>query len=160
MSSLLHFSGLTADLIVVGITLLIFFLISLYFGKAKLISLILAYYPAVLLYNSFPYLQSILFAKGESLLILNKLVVFLIILILLSIAIGRFIFSESGYGGSHVVRHIGFSVAATVLFFVFIHSIITINFIYKFSPSIEVLFGTADKIFWWLLFPLILIFFL
>lgn len=158
MSYFSNISGLTADLLLIGAVFIIFLLFSFYFGKSRLVSIILAYYPAVLIYNNFPFINSMLVLKGESLLVLNKFLIFAVIITILSIAIGRFIFSESGYGGSHIWRHIGFALGTTILSLVFVHSVINIDFIHKFSPTIEALFGTSSNIFWWEIAPIIILF--
>ncbi len=153
-------SALTNDIIVLGTLFILFATYALYFGKSRIVSLILAFYPAVFLYEQFPYASKLMFLHGDQPILLNKILVFLIFLIPLNIIIGRFVFAESGYGGSfHFLRVAGLALAGTMLALVFTYSVIDLSLFYSFSPTISALFVSA-YIFWWMLAPLVLMFFL
>lgn len=149
--------SLTTDITVIAVLFLLFSAYAWYAGRSRIISLILAYYPAVFFYTSFPYMDKVLILQGDALLLANKIIIFVIFLIVFDIIISRYIFSESGYGGGHAFRTMGFSLAAVIVVLVFVHSIVDIGDIYTFSPVIENLFETADRIFLWNLAPLALL---
>lgn len=154
-SGIWYFSG---DVVILITIFAIFLVYALYFGKNRIISLLLAFYPAELLYKSFPFLDKLLFLKGDSLLLLNKVLIFLVFLVLLDIMIGRYVFHDSGYGSSHYMRMAGYALAMVIVVLLFSYSIINLDTVHNFSPSIDALFTGADRIFWWHLAPLALLF--
>ena len=162
ITNFLHGGGtyFSSDIFILVILFIIFFAYAIYFGKNNIISLILAFYPAQLFYEHFPFINSLLVLKGDSLLILNKVLIFLLFLIPFSILIGRYIFKDSGYGSMHYVRIAGYAVAMVILVLIFSYSIISLDVFHNFSPSIDVLFTPGNHIFWWNLAPLLLLFFL
>ncbi len=96
--------------------------------------------------------------KGESLLLLNKVLIFLVFWIVLDILIGRYVFQDSGYGSMHYARLAGYAVAMVIIVMIFSYSIVSLDVVHNFSPSIDVIFTGADRLFWWLLAPLALLF--
>ncbi len=50
-------------------------------GKSRIISLILAFYPARLLFENFPFMSKLLVLDGPNLLLLNKVLIFLLFLV-------------------------------------------------------------------------------
>jgi hypothetical protein len=151
---------ISMDLVVVVGLFIIFFSYAMYFGKSRIISAILAFYPAQFLYEHFPFLNKFLILKGDTLLTLNKVLIFLIFFVLLNIMIARYIFSESGYGSSKIFRVSGLAAAAVIVVMVFTYSVISLDSLYNFSGATDVLFFGTDKIFYWNLAPLGLLFFL
>ncbi len=160
ITNFLHGGGsyFSSDIFVLVVLFIIFFVYALYFGKSRIISLILAFYPAQLLFQNFPFLNSLLFMKGESLLLLNKVLIFLVFWIVLDILIGRYVFQDSGYGSMHYARLAGYAVAMVIIVMIFSYSIVSLDVVHNFSPSIDVIFTGADRLFWWLLAPLALLF--
>lgn len=152
-------SALTTDIFVLLTLFLIFFLYGWYFGKARIISFLLAFYPAVFFYKMFPFEKEFIVLHGDKLVVFNYVLIFLLFLIPLSIMIGRYIFSDSGFGGStHYVRIGGFSLAAVILVLIFSYSIINLDIFYNFSPTIDAFFSPDIKLFWWNLAPIALLF--
>ncbi len=152
---------LTIDIIVLVLIFIIFLFYGIYFGRNRLISLVLAFYPAMFLYNLFPYLAKLIILHGDTLILLNKVIIFLIFLILFDIIISRFIFADSGGGSGHYLRLAGCSLALVILIVSFSYSIISLDSVYNFSPKIDALFtASGTSVFWWDLAPLGLLFFL
>ena len=162
ITNFLHGGGtyFSSDIITLLVLFIIFFVYALYLGKNQIISLILAFYPAQLFYEHFPFLNSLLVLKGESMLLLNKIIIFLLFLIPLTILIGRYVFKDSGYGTMHYARMAGYSVAVVILILIFSFSVVSLDGIHNFSPSIDVLFNTKEHLFFWTLAPLGLLFIL
>lgn len=152
---------LTTDIFVLLALFLIFFLYGWYLGKARLVSLILAFYPAIFLYKIFPFANNLMVLHGAELIVLNKVLIFLLFLIPLDIMISRYIFADSGLGGSsHFFRIAGFSIALVILIVLLSYTIISLDIFYNFSPTIDKLFFPESKIFWWNLAPIGLLFLL
>lgn len=160
ITNFLHGGGsyFSSDIFILFIIFVIFFAYALYFGKNQIISLILAFYPSQLFYEHFPFMNSLLVLKGDNLLLLNKVLIFLVFLILLDILIGRFVFQDSGYGSMHYARLAGYAVAMVVVTMIFSYSIVNLDAIHNFSPSIDAIFTGTDKLFWWQLAPLAILF--
>ncbi|MEI6843361.1 MAG: hypothetical protein WCK48_02555 [bacterium] len=147
----------TTDLFVLGAIFLLFFFYALYFGKSKIISLLISFYPAYFFYENFPFFDKLLFLKGDSLLILNKAAIFLLFLIPINIMVGRYIFSEFSGGSKHYFRIAGYALAGVVLVLIFSYRIVSLDSIYKFSPVVANFFVGTDRQFWATLVPLALL---
>ncbi len=153
-------SALTNDSIVLITLFVLFATYGLYFGKGRIISLLLAFYPAAFLFQNFPYTSKLLFLHGAQPEAFNKFLIFLLFLVPLDIIIGRFIFSESGYGGSfHFVRVAGLALIGVILTLVMIYSVVNLDAFYNFSPTLDSLF-VPTNIFWWLIGPFFLMLFM
>jgi hypothetical protein len=147
-----------SDIFILVILFVIFFFYALYFGKNTIIATILAFYPAQFFYQNFPFMNSLLVLKGDSLLLLNKVLIFLLFLIPLTILIGRYVFQDSGYGSAHYFRSAAYSLAMIILVLIFDYSVVSLGLIHNFSPTISTLFTGANYIFLWNLAPLVLLF--
>lgn len=147
-----------SDIFILVILFLFFFCYALYFGKNTIIATILAFYPAQYFYQNFPFMNSLLVLKGDSLLLLNKVLIFILFLVPLTILIGRYVFQDSGYGSAHYLRCAGYTISMIILILLFSYSVVSLDSIHNFSPMISNLFTGADRIFWWHLAPLALLF--
>ena len=158
-SYLSYFKGLFSfDMAVLVVLFIIFLAYTLFFGRKMMISLILAFYPATLLYKTFPFIQKLLVVSGDKFLIINKIVIFLVFLVPLFIIISRYISSESSYtGSSHIIRTVGLAIVGVILILLFSYSTVSLDPIYNFSSSIDILFSTTDRVFWWHLAPLLVL---
>ena len=150
----------TNDIVILVLLFVFFFVYSLYLGKGAIISLILAFYPAQFFYEHFPFINSVMFLKGDTLVLLNKIGIFLLFLIPITILFGRYIFHDSGYGSAHYFRIAGYSLLAVALVLVFSYSIISLDGVHNFSPFIDALFTGVDHIFYWNIAPIAVLFFL
>ena len=152
---------ISTDFIVLLGVFFVFFFYALYFGRNRIISLIFAYYPSVLLFQIFPYIDKLIILQSNELIALNKLVIFLIFFLPLNIIINRYIFAESGYSGvSHIFRVGGLSLCCLVLFMLFYYTIINLEIFHSFSPVLNTLFSGTNRLFLWNLAPLALLIFL
>lgn len=166
MSSITNFfSGgvtqyLSSDIVILILLFIFFFVYALYLGKGAIISLILAFYPAQFFFEHFPFMTQTMFLKGDSLLLLNKVMVFLLFLIPLTILFGRYVFHDSGYGSMHYARMAGYALLCVALVLVFSYSIISLDSFHNFSATIDALFAGTDRIFYWNIAPIAILFFL
>lgn len=141
------FSG---DTLAIVILLAFFFAYASFLGRGKLISLILAFFPATILFNSFPFANSLIVMSGDKLITLNKVAVFLIFLVPVSYVIDRYMFATSDFTGStKILRTLGLSICAVTMVLIFSYSTVSLDALYNFSPQIDSLFTGLDRLFYW-----------
>ena len=149
------FSVFSSDLTFLISIFIILLVFALYFGKGRMVSFILAFYPATLLYKSFPFTEKLIFLSGDKLILLNKLAIFLAFFAVLNIIINRYIFSASEYTGSQgLLRSGGLAVSAMVLVLLFTYTTLNLDLFHDFSPTIDTLFTAGNRVFYWNILPL------
>lgn len=147
LSQIGHF--LKGDMLFFVVCFLIFGIFTLYAGRGRMLSLIFAYYPATILFNNLPFINKLLVLDG-SMLVVNKIALFLIFLLPLSIIIKSYIFSESMYSGlSHILRTGGFAIIGLVFVVMFSYTTVNYDVFHNFLPSIDSLFNPINKVFYW-----------
>ena len=152
---------LYSDVALLLVVLLILFFYAMYFGRNRIVSFILAFYPASFLYSIFPFSEKLTILHGDIPLLFNKIGIFLIFFLPLNIIINRYIFAESDYSGnSHMFRTFGLALASLILLVLFSYTIINLNILHNFSETIDVLFVGTVRIFWWNVAPLAIMAFL
>lgn len=151
--------SLATDIAVLCVVFVFFFVYALYFGKNRIISFLLAFYPAIFLYNQFPFIKSLTVLEGK-LLLLNQVAIFLLFLIPLDIIVGKYIFSNSMGGGGHYARIAGYALGGVIIVLLFSYTVISLDAVYNFSSQIDSLFTPHGKAFWWSLAPIGLLFLL
>jgi hypothetical protein len=152
---------LHTDIFVLVSIFVVMFLYGLYFGKNSLVSLILAYYPAVFLFQTFPFVEKLTVLKGDKLLMLNKVGIFLLFLIPISIIINRYIFAESSLTKTaHSFRIAGLALVSLALVLLFSYTVVDLSIFYNFSSTIDGLFANLTLIWVWNVAPLVLLTFL
>jgi len=65
-------SALSGDLVFLFVVFVVLFICALYFGKNRMASVILTFYPATLLYNNFPFINKFILLDGDRGVIINK----------------------------------------------------------------------------------------
>lgn len=149
---------LSSDTIFLLAVFVVLFGFIIYFGKGRAISLILAFYPAGLLFNSFPYVSKLIILHGENLILLNKLIIFLLFLIPLTIIIDGYIFSALEYNhSSSMLQSGGLALSLLILFVLFSYSTLNFDLFHNFSPTIDNVFARTEWLFWWNVAPLTLL---
>ena len=147
ISQIGHF--LSGDLPFFVATFLLFAIFTLYFGRGRIVSLILAYYPATILFNSLPFINRLLILQ-DKMLIVNKIAIYFIFLIPLSIVLNNYVSSESTYSGaSHLVRTGGFALIALILLIMFSYSTVNYDLFHSFGDSVDHLFTPLSRVFYW-----------
>ena len=142
-----HF--LTGDMLFFVTSFIIFLVFTLYAGKGRVISLILAYYPASILFSTLPFLNKLLVLQ-DKMLVLNKIAVFMIFLIPLSIIINSYVLSESIHtGAQHLFRTAVLALILLSLVVIFSYSVVNYDVFHNFTSSTDVLFSPTSKIFYW-----------
>ncbi len=144
------FSMFSGDVSFILTALFVLWAFTLYFGRGKIISFILSFYPATFLYNNFPFTTKILSESTGNTLLLKQLGIFLIFFIPLNIIINRYIFSESEYrASSNLLRSGGLAVSALILVMIFSYITVDLSSFHDFSPKIDDIFTSGDRIFYW-----------
>ncbi len=142
-----HF--LKGDMLFFVVGFIMFLIIALYAGKGRVISFILAYYPASILFSTLPFINKLLVLQ-DKMLVLNKIAVFLIFLVPLSIIINSYIFSESMHSGvQHLFRTSGLALIMLILVVVFSYSVVNYDSLHNFTTSTDALFTPLSRIFYW-----------
>ncbi len=152
---------LTGDMVVLLILVAVFLGYGMYFGKQRLISFILAFYPAVILYKLFPFTGKLLISSEGNWPVITEGLIFLGFFIALNLVIGRYVYASYEYeAGSKFFRMLGLSLAAITLVLLFSYTVVSLDGIHNFGGSIDALFTGESKIFWLNLLPLALAAFL
>jgi hypothetical protein len=147
----------SADLTVLSVAFIVFFIYGMYFGRNRLISLVLSFYLATFLYRIFPYADKLTFLSGDNLALLNKIGIFLLFFLPLTIIINRYIISHEYSGTSHMIRTAGLAFAAVIVLMLFSYTVTNLDHFYTFSPTISSLFAGESRVFWWNIAPLALL---
>jgi hypothetical protein len=135
--------------------------ISFFIGRSSLISLILSFYPATLLYKTFPFTSKAIFLKGELLETFNKIGLFLLFLILITIIVSRFVHSVYEYTrGDSSLRIFGLSIAFLILVVFFSYDVVNYDVFHNFGSQIDAIFTIKDSQFYWNIAPIALLAFL
>ncbi len=159
LAPVMHFihtvSGVTLDVIVLAIVLVVFASIGFYFGRGKLIALVLAFYPAVLLYEAFPYVEKFTFWRGSVGQVgLSHLLIFFILFIVCYLVIHSVYHDDITISGGERMMQIGvLSLSLLIVGMVLTHIVIPITGVYDFTPTVAGLFRN-NLYFWWLIAPL------
>jgi hypothetical protein len=141
------FSG---DTLIFVILFAVFFAYASFLGRGRLISLILAFFPATTLFNNFPFINSLLVLSGDKLVTLNKVVIFLIFLVPISYVINRYMFATSDFTGStKILRTAGLSICAVAMLLIFSYSTVSLDTFYNFSPQVDSALTGMSKLFYW-----------
>jgi len=157
IKSILSFSS---DAVVIVSFAMVFAAYGIFFGKGKLLALILSFYPASFLFNAIPYFKKILNSAPISISEASiQVIIFLALFIPINFVFNQFVHGEFSFSRIRKVVEAGIlGLAATSLVVVFSYHVINLQKIYNFSAGIDSLF-LGGYIFWWLLAPFVVIFF-
>ena len=148
-------SVLSGDIVFIFVVFIIAFICAMYFGKNRIVSIILAFYPTTLLYNNFPFLNKFLLFNGDKGLVINKILLFLVLFLLVNIAINKYVALYDV--SSSTFRNGGLALAILLLIILFSYSVVNFDLFHDFSNSIDTLFTGPDRVFWWSLAPLLIL---
>ncbi len=148
-----YFRYFSSDTLFIGSLFILILAFSLYFGRGRLVSIILAFYPTTLIYKTFPYIDKLIVLKGDFAQVINELLVFSIILVLITIIIDRFIKAD---GNTSILRLSFLSLAFVLLIIVFSYTTINYDVLHNYSEQFDSLF-TQNRLIWWNLVPVALL---
>lgn len=137
-----------------------FLFYSLIKGRQAVINVVTGLYFALLIYLVFPYydvfLASAPSAHSEA---IGRLVIFLVFTLLATILIARLMpeeYREKKFESFH--KKIALSLAGTVLVMIFSFHALPLTEILTPGTPIQYLFGNPDYYFWWLLAPMVVLY--
>ncbi len=158
---LAEITGISLDFLIIAALFVALSAYALYFGKNRIVSLILALYGAITLYTAFPYQNSVLiFRNSPGQVVVSKLVVFIVFTAILHLLFNRIVSIEYGFGRFRKPTEVALlSLSALVLMLVVVYQIIPIENFYNFSSIADGIFMAKQSLFWWLLAPIAVLFF-
>ncbi len=159
MANLTHLVSFTSDMGVLIILFLIFFGITFWFGRGIIVAFILSFYPSVLLYLNLPFLDKLMILQGDKLLLLNRGCVFLLLFILITVIINSYVSSLGGLsgGGENLLKASALSLTGVLLVLILSYSVLNLDMLHDFSPSIDALFSSNARLFWWNIVPFVVL---
>ncbi len=150
--------SITSDAIFLGVIFIILIGASYYFGRGFIVSLVISFYPASLLFKLFPFTEKLLFVTGEKMLVLNNIAIFMLFLIPITVIVNRFVFTASDYsGGENILRLAGLSLAFLVIIVLFSYNTVNYDTFHNYSSQIDAIFDPSSREFYWLLAPIALL---
>lgn len=150
--------SLTTAIVIAVIVAL--FAFSLRYGKDRIIALILALYLGLLAFLYFPYGEQVVGAVpigGSD--VLPQTLLFMVFVLVAYIAVYRSIMAEFPRGSVRYVQAGVLALAAAALLLAFSYIILPLASAYELDIPVEGLFENKDYFFWWLVAPLLAIFF-
>ncbi len=146
---------LTGDAAILLGILILFFIYAIYSGRSRIISIILAYYPATLLFHTIPFIEKLVVLEGPTMVLLNKLAVFFVLYIPLNMIIYKYVFALDR-GSSNFVSSGRLALATLILVLLFSYTTVNLDIIHNFSPIVDSFFQGSVRTFLWNLAPLAL----
>jgi hydrogenase-4 membrane subunit HyfE len=141
------------------VTFGVFFFYAIGKGRYALVNVILALYLALLVSIKFPYYEMLASGGGQSAAI-AKIIIFIVFVL-----IGIFLFRRHIPGDDYEPAFQSFwkkillSVMATILVMIFSFHALPVTEIITPGSPIQALFASEQNFFWWLVLPLIVLFF-
>lgn len=152
---------LTADIIGIFVVFVALIFYNIRYGKGRSIALILSLYVALLLFTRFPFLAEIISEGGDATtLLLQKAGVFIGFVILAHIILRRLVFAEFPMDKfKRFLQSSLLALAALALLLAFSYHVLPVTDVVAFSDPVRTLFADSQFFFWWLVGPLVLLFF-
>ena len=151
----------SSDIVVLAALTAVFTAFALFKGKDKVVALILSFYPSAFIFGEIPYFKQYLnsnpadFQEAVVQLLLFLVIFLPINYVVLHIVAGEFSFSRL----KKLFEALILGLTATSLSVLLSYHVINLQKIYNFSSGLDSLF-TGNGLFWWLLIPFGVLFFL
>lgn len=150
----------TWDLLVVFFFIAAGFFYGITSGKTKLIAVLFSLYVSGLLLENFSYVKFL--TKGQTLfeVFLIRGAVFAVLVILLAILFNKLLWRDNMPGTRVWWQVFLLSFLEVGLLMSFVFQLLPAKELFKFSPIVENIFASSKAFFWWLVLPLIALFFI
>jgi hypothetical protein len=148
------FSNPAWDVVAILFLIAAGFFYGLVSGRSRLISVLIATYTAAFLFENFILLNSLIETRGVWEAFLIRIASFLVILVLTSFIISKFIVFGDG-GGKVWWKIFVLSFLQAGLVVSIILNFMPTEGVVEFSPLVEKVFAGDSALFWWLLAPLV-----
>ena len=126
-------------------------------GKSKGVTLLLALFSAIPLYQSFPFAKQLTVATGALPIAANILAIFLAFAVLMFFLLNKYIVGD--FIDGNFFKSVIFGLAFATLILALFQFVLPLDALYNFGPNIDKWFGGNFGLFWWLAAPLVIIFF-
>jgi len=156
-----NIANLSIDTIILLIIFFIFFIYGMRFGKRRIISLMLSLYASIPIVFFFPYIQKIaFFGETDKAVLYSQIGLFILLVVLINIVLNKIVSFELYHRGLRKLIENGFlALASGGLLIAISYHIINISELYDFAGPIDAIFASTVLLFWWLVAPLVVIFF-
>ena len=145
-------SALSSDIVFLAFLFLVFFICVMYFGKNKMATMLIVFYPAVFVFGNIPFLSKLVFMSGERGVLLSKFIVFVAVFALIYFAVNKYFITFNEPSG--FLRKAGLSLGLLIAFVVFSYKVVSLDFIHNFSGSVDTIITGGNREFWWGIAPL------
>lgn len=154
------FNSLPADFLIIGGIFAVVLFLSLRQGKSYLASGIISLYLASFIYEFLPFTKTLVSSiQGSSNIFWIHTAAFLIFFVPIYFVISKVILSDFGRGSKKFARALLLSAAFVGLLISIFYHIIPLESVYNFSTTIDKLFISDMAFNFWLIAPLLLLFF-
>ncbi|HUY62172.1 MAG TPA: hypothetical protein VMV50_00020 [Candidatus Paceibacterota bacterium] len=147
----------TGNFVIILALLGVLFLFSRYVGRGPFVALLLAFYAAYALYETFPYMSYLPTAPAVTALVTHAAVYVALVLVFYMI-LRRVVVSDFLYIGLFGLVALSFFGAAFLV--AISYHLFLISAVYQFNPTISAVFAPDQYFFWWFAAPAIGLFFL
>lgn len=147
----------TDVLVIVGIVVVGTFF-TFFFGKSRGVTAILSLFGAIPLFQAFPFTTKLTVATGALPQALNVVGIFLVFVIFLYFLLDRYVVGDFVEG--NFFKSVLMGIAFTAVILALVYFVLPFDAIYNFQPNIDQWFSGNFTLFWWLIAPLIIIFFI
>ena len=147
-------ASVSTDLVIGGVLFFILFTAIAMMDKQRpFLAVALAFYPAVFLYQHFPFTSQIVIVSGDTMVYANKVVLFLVFLVLTTLVMLPMMKRHTpATGGSGTIRALLLTIVFLIEIALVVTWVIPIDGVAPLSTYIQSLF-TEQYIFWWLIAP-------
>lgn len=150
--------ALPMDVFVIVGTWVVATLFTFFTSKSKAVSVILALVSAILLFQTFPFVTNLTVLTGAVPQALNVVGIFLLFTVGMYFLFNRYVVGD--FFNAKFLKSALFGLGITALLLAIVHFVLPFDAIYNFSPKVDAWFGGNFGLFWWVLAPLLLVFFL
>ena len=154
------FTSLPVDFLILGVIFAVILFIALKQGRSYLAAAIVTLYISSFFYIALPFTKVLTNTlKGSSNVFWIHIGIFLIFYVPVYFAISQIIMTDFGYGAMRYIRASLLTIVFIGLLLSIFYHFIPIESVYNFSPIIDSIFSSDMALNFWLLIPLVVLFF-
>jgi hypothetical protein len=151
----------SSDTIIIAVLIGLGFAFSFFLSKRRAVAFLLSFYPSFLIYKFLPFIKQ--FAITDPLSqnqAVIPVVLFAVIFFVINLVIYQFISAAYSFSGSSkFILSLVLGVLIASFLLVFSYQVVNLNVFHNFSSGIDILFSSANYI-WWLIVPFPVLYFL
>lgn len=154
------FSNASWDIVALLVFVAVGFFYGLLSGRTRLIAILLALYISQLLFENFRFLDAFIAEKGTLEMLFIRLAIFTALVVVLSFFFSRILFISKSVVSQKWWQIFLLSFLGVGLFVSMVFRLLPDIQLFTFSPLVQYLFASPSALFWWLLLPLPVLFFI